>query len=580
MIAELVTRGARRMLSGISAPDQWLIDWFTGGEETSSGEHISEENALNVPSLKAAVAFLSEAFSVADLEICQRVGPDKTQVIRDHELSDLLNRQPNLETSGSCWWDAMQNAHGLWGNCYAEIQTRLRGNSIAGLWNRSSKPARTKPVRNNSDGQIYYECHDQNGRLEGFVPAANMLHPRYMSLDGILGRSPVRMIRESIGGSRAAERFANEVFKNGDASAGYFTHPGKLSEPAYARLKKSLGEDAGHSKRHGKKILEEGMSFSETSYKPSDLQLIEVRQYLDEVIARAYNIAPELLHILQRGRRPLSDALRELATLTLQFWGKRWTSEIDSKLLKPPFFCRWNFNAFLFGDRQAQAMEHRTNFAVGKMSINEMRHERGDNRLDDPNADEHFVPLNMVPLSLANEFAKAVIAKQNTPTSNPTGGDHSESNPKMPPGGGDGVTPGEPNGQPGGKPDGGTAPDSSAGLALLEVESIIQETIQRMERIEANEITRAAKEPNTFSASLDRFYPAHSARMRAALERPIRTLILLRDGEMAGTLTAQIELENTINEHISGKRESLLTAAECQASELPARVAELIETWK
>lgn len=568
------------MLSGLQEPDEWLINWASGGEETSSGEHINEENALNVPSLKAAVGFLSEAFSVADIEICQRVGADKTEVIRDHELSDLLNRQPNAETSSSCWWEAMQNAHGLWGNCYAEIQTRLRGNSIVGLWNRSSKPERTKPVRKKSDDQLYYECHDQNGRLEGYVPAAQMFNPRCMTLDGIIGKSPVRMIRESIGGSRAAERFANEVFKNGDASAGYFTHPGKLSEPAAARLKKSMAEDAGHGKRHGKKLLEEGMTFNGTSYKPSDLQLIEVRQYLDEVIARAYDIAPELLHILQKGRRPLSDALRELATLTLQFWGKRWTSEIDSKLLKPPFFSRWNFNAFLFGDRQAQANEHRTNFAIGKQSINEMRHERGDNRLDDPNADEHFVPLNMVPLSLANEFAKAVIAKQTTPTSNPAGGDHGESNPNQPPGGGDGVTPGEPNAQPGGRPAGGTASDSSSGLALLETEAIVAETIQRMNRIEANELTRAAKEPKTFMAAVERFYRSHAERMHEALERPVRAGVLLRDGELASGLSAEIELAAIVSRHITTHLEAALTAMECQPNELPARMAELIETWK
>ena len=346
MIAEMIRRGIQR-LSGTQNPDQWFVTWASQGEETSSGEFINEQNALRVPTVRAAVSFLSEAFALAKLEVCEQQG-EKVILIPDHPISTLLNRQPNTETSDSTWWDTMQNGHGLWGNAYAEIQSTLRGNKVFALWNRSSKPERTKPVRSNDDGQLYYECHDAHGRLEGHVPAAQMLHVRYMSLDGILGKSPIRDIRESVGGWKAAERFANEVFRNGDAASGYFTHPGKLSEPAYNRLKKSLGEKADHNERHKKQILEEGMEYKGESWNPSELQLLEAREYLDVVISRTYRIAPELLHILQHGRKPFNEALRELAVITLAFWGKRWTSEIDSKLLKPPYFSRWNFNAFLF----------------------------------------------------------------------------------------------------------------------------------------------------------------------------------------------------------------------------------------
>ena len=143
------------------------------------------------------------------------------------------------------------------------------------------KPERTKPVRSKKDGELYYECHSPSGQLEDYVPAKEMLHAEYFSLDGLVGKSPVRMIRESIGGNRAAERFANEVFKNGDASHGYFIHPGKLGEQAYNRLKKSLGEQAEHCARHRKQVLEEGMKFEGTSYNLSEMQMIEARQYLD-----------------------------------------------------------------------------------------------------------------------------------------------------------------------------------------------------------------------------------------------------------------------------------------------------------
>jgi len=583
MIADLLTRGVRHMLSGISAPDQWLIDWARGGEETSSGEHINEQNAVNCPAVKAAVSLLSESLALSSIEICEQTDPEKVTVVKDHPVTALLNRSPNPETNAMTWWDMMQNHHGTWGNGYAYIQRTVRGDKIAALWNRKADPQRTRPVRSKVDKQIYYECRDEGGNVEAMVPAADMLHVRYMSLDGILGKSPVRMIRETIGGNRAAERFANELFKNGDVAHGYFEHPGKLSQPAYDRLKSSLAEKAAHGERHRKQILEEGMKFSGTSYNLEQMQMIAAREYLDLAIARAYNIDAQLLQMAAAGTMNLSDLGRKFVNFTLALWGERWTAEINAKLLKPPFFARWNFSVFLRNDRQAMAQEHRTNFAVGKQSINEMRHERGDNRLDDPNADEHFVPLNMVPLSLASEFAKAVIAKGKTPTQNPDGGDPSEEKPGgVPDGSGFPGSPTEPEGgRPKNEEGGGElgANRIASQLALLEAEAIVAETLRRMDRIEANEATRAAKDPKTFLSRLDAFYAKHVETIREALERPVRTSVLLRDGPLAGGLATDCEIDNIINEHVGGKRNALLQAAECRPGELVERVADVVKGW-
>jgi len=619
MLAEMIGGALRRRterLDGMQHPGQWLIDWASGGDPTSSGEAINETNALNCPAVKAAVSLLSEAFAVSTIEICERKNPDIVVVVKDHDLDPVLNRQPNPETNCNTWWDAMQNHHGTWGNAYAFIQRNIRGTKVAALWNRRANPERTRPVRSKDDGQIYYECKDANGQLEAMVPAADMLHVRYLTLDGILGKSPVRLIRETIGGNKAAERIANEVFKNGDVTHGHYTLPGKVSEGMYARLTKSLNEGSEHGKRHRNKILEEGMKFEGTSYNLSEMQLIDARQYLDLIVAMAYNVDAQLLQMRAAGTLPLPDLLRKFITITLPFWGHRWEAEINAKLLQPPYFARWNFSAFLRNDRLAQSQEHRTNFSTGKQSINEMRHERGDNRLDDPNADEHYVPMNMVPLSLANEFAKATIARAKAPTSNPIGGDNREAPPGMPSGGGDGVQPGDANGQDGGRPEspldakpqanGGASqqlsadtsaacgfttsadisreisPETQIGsqLALIEAEAVVAATLARLERVEANEALRAAKDPKTFLARLDTFYGKHVETLREALERPVRTVVLLRDGPLAGGATTDIEVDNTINEHVADKRAALLqVSGECKASELPARVAEVVREW-
>jgi HK97 family phage portal protein len=582
MLAELITGGIRGMqrLASSANPDQWLIDWTRQGEPTAAGEAITEENALNCPAVGAAVSALSESMMVLSPEVCREDKSGNVEVCKDHDLQPVLSRMANPETTDATFFDTEQNHLGTYGNSFAEIQRTIRGNRVVALWNRSPKPERTRPVRSKLDGKIYYQCHDAQGQLQGEVPAADMLHVKYFSMDGILGKSPVRMIREAIGGNRAAERFANELFKNGDAAQGYFTHPGKLGEAAYARLKKSLAEQAEHGARHGKHILEEGMKFDGTSYDFNALQLIDARVFLIKEVCRRYRITPHLLQILEGGGATVTELGRQFVIFTLLPWCKRWTSEMNAKLLTWPYFVRFNFAAFLRNDPLALSSQHRIDFAIGKKSVNEMRHESGDNQLDEPWANEHFVPLNMVPLSKAGEMGLK---------GNPAGGDPEKPMPAAP-AIADGVQPAMPNGQDGGRPEKqgkrgagsgerGASEELGTQLALLEAEAVIAETFRRLSRIEANEALRAAKEPQTFAARIEKFYLGHVDTLREALTRPVRTAVLLRDGPLCGGLATDTEVEIRIQEHVAARRAAVLAAAVGKPGDLPARVAATVQNW-
>jgi len=580
MLADLITRTAEALAS-TNNPDQWLVDWVNQGQATSSGEHITEENALNCSSVKAAVSCLSESMMVLGVEICKRDEKSgKIELARDHEMQPILAEAVNPETTSVTWRDVEQNHLGTYGNGYSFIQRNIRGNKVMALWNRSPKAERTKPIRKESDGKLYYELHNEKGEFEGLVPAANMLHIRYLTMDGIIGKSPVRMIRETIGGDKAAERLANEIFKNGDMSMGYFIHPGKMSEQAYARLKKSLAETSEHGARHHKQILEEGMEFKGTSYSIEQMQMLNARLFLLRAVARAYRISPAVLYDLEAGGVDVTRLGWQFVTFTLLPWCERWTSEINAKLLQRPYFCRFNFSPFLSADPSARSARQRTLFSVGAMSVNEIRHEEGMNRLDQPEADMHFVPLNMVPLDKASEMGLKP---------SPTGGDPNNGKPGAPTGG-DGVTPGEFQpaiGEKEAKQAAVTgaealhtvAPLVANNLALLQAEVVVADTLIRMGRIEANEDLKAARDPKTFLPRIDAFYEGHVSMMKDALEAPVKAVVLLREGPYAGGLSADIELHNTINEHVAGKRQALLAAAECKPSELPGRVAEVVKEW-
>jgi HK97 family phage portal protein len=479
------------------------------------------------------------------LEVYKEQKSGTKEVAWDHPLQPLLDREPNPEMSDRTWRHLIQTHLCTYGNSYNWIQRNVSGNKVLGLWPRSPKYERTHPQRNKQTGEIEYAIRDESGHDEPPIPAKDMLHIPYLSMDGILGKSPIKLIREAIGGNKAAERFANELFKNGDVSQGYFTHPGKLSEPAFARLKKSLGENSDHDNRHRKGILEEGMTFEGTSYNVEQLQLIPVRQFLLLEVARTFRITPHLLQSLEGANfSTVTELGRQFVIYTLLPWCGRWCSEFNRKLLTPPYYVRVNFNAFLQGDPQSMAELHRTYFGFGAQSINEIRHEAGMNPLTDANADEHFVPMNMVPLSKAGDI-------MNKP--NPAGGNPiDDAKPGMPPIG-DGVTPADPLKQ--------SKDDRAEQLA----KGILEETFTRLARIASNEAIRAAKEPRTFLNKLDTFWEKHIPTAREAFAKPC---------ELCG-----IELDDFLAKYIERTKNSLLLASECRPAELGERVEQTIKGW-
>lgn len=554
MFVDTILGGVNR-LSGAEHPERWLADWVRGGIETTSGEHVSEDTALTCAAVKACVCVLAETVASLPIDVYQETKSGSKSPAPDHPVAQLLSREPNPEMSSYIWRETKQGHLGTWGNGYSEIVRNVSGSKVVGLNLRSPRPQHTRPIRG-EDGQMQYECRNEMGTLEKVLPAADMLHIPGFGFDGLVGYSPIGLIREAIGGNKAAERYANELFANDGAQRGFFEHPAQLSQEAHDRLKASMVDGPKrHGERHKTQILEEGMKFANNSMNPEDVQMIDARRFGIEEIARAYRISPHLLQDLTHGTfSNITELGRQFIVYTMMPWLKRWKGEIDRKLLKPPYYCQFNVAAFLQGDHAARSAFYRELFGIGALTINDIL------RLEDRNpigkdGDIRFVPLNMVPLEVA------AAGPQPKPASEPP-----KTSPATPPTPPADVPPEAPAKQAAGN-----------GEALKAAEAVVAETLRRMERIEANEALRAAKEPKTFIARLDTFYPKHVETMREALAGPLRTTLLLNCRH--GDVCLEPELSNLINEHVAGKRAALLASAECKPSELPGRVAECVKDW-
>ena len=518
-------------LSGTAHPAQWLIDWVGGGAQTASGERIDSQTALTCAAVKAAVTVLSETVASVPVSVYERKPNGDKRLAVEHRVHRLIHSEPNEDTSSFNFRETLQGHLCLWGNGYAEIERAIDRTPIA-LWQRSPKPEETKPVRRSDvDGKVWYRCRNKHGGEEDWIRKENIFHVPGLGFDGMVGYNPISLSKETIGGSKAAERFANELYANDAAPRGHYEHPARLGQDAHQRLKDSLGD---RSKRHTTPILDEGMKFAANSMDPESVQLIEARRFGVEDIARLYRIPLHLLQELTNGTSyaALSELGREFIVYTMMPWFGRWTAEINRKLLEPPYFAEFNANAFMQGDPKTRAEFYKTLQGIGVINANQICQKENMNSIG-PQGDVYWMPLNMAPVEQVIDGSARKSKEPGPATKDEKDEEVEEKN-------------------------------------SMAAEAFFLDAKHRMHCKEAKAAGRWAKEPATFLQRAGEFYDKHRVLCSEAFASPVACGY---DPYPGATV------QRLVSAHIEQSYGDLLTAAECPPGELPERVESVTSRW-
>ena len=148
----------------------------------------------------------------------------------DHPLYKLLYRQPNPEMTSFSFRETMMTHLLLWGNSYAQI-IRDGRNNIMALY-----PLLPEYVETDRDekGQIYYIYHAYTDEKPGeknkdiYFRYDEVLHVPGLGFNGLVGFSPIAMMKNSLGTTLAVEKYGSAFFKNGAQPSGVLEHPGVL----------------------------------------------------------------------------------------------------------------------------------------------------------------------------------------------------------------------------------------------------------------------------------------------------------------------------------------------------------------
>ena len=388
--------------SQLTNPEPWLLKAL-GYMPTYSGVTVTEETAVRMTAVFSCIRLLSWTLAFLPLPVYERVEPKgKTRAPR-HPNYRLVHDRPNPEQTAFSW-KALKMAHlCLYGNAYSEIEFDRNGRPVA-LW--PIPPWRVQ-VKRTENMEKVYELSLPNGKQKILRPF-QIIHILGLSTDGMKGLSPIAAARQAIGLGLAAEEFGARFFGEGANVGGVAEHPGKLSEAGSTNLRNQLNEKyAGLGKSHRIMLLEEGMKYQRVGIPPNDAQFLDTQKFQVSQIARLYNVP---LHMLQEHEKSTSwgTGLEEMVLGFIKFtmspWFVNWEQELNWKLFdereQDKHFVEFVVEGLLRGDSKARAEFYNRIFQVGGFSVNDILEKENMNPIG-PEGDEHFVPMNMVPLKAA-----------------------------------------------------------------------------------------------------------------------------------------------------------------------------------
>lgn len=357
--------------------------------DSSESSELTSDAALRVQTVYSCVRIISEDVGTLPIHVKRRVG-DSRQTLYSHPISRLLDR-PNPFMTGVDFRRAMIASLELRGNAYAVIAERDRKGYPTRL--DLLEPDQVSVIQGDTD--IYYSIADGK-----YIPSRDIIHIKGFSLDGIEGKSPITMLRESIENARNSKRFSKNLYKRDLKTSTVFSTDEKISPANRAQLQSDLAKMLGKAKSVGTPIvLEGGMKVSSLTMSPEDAQFVQYSLMTTDEIAAGYRVPPHKVGDWTRGTYSnntqanleyFTDCVRPLLEVI--------EAEFNEKLLleaeREDTYIDINFKGLLRTDVKTQTDNYRTMFNIGVYSSNDIR------ALEDLPAydggDRYFVPANMM----------------------------------------------------------------------------------------------------------------------------------------------------------------------------------------
>ena len=345
----------------------------------NSGEMVDERSAMQISTVYACVRLLAESVAQLPLHLYRASENDGQEKACEHPLYKILYREPNPEMTSFSYWEAVMTHLLLWGNSYSQV-VRDGRNNVLGLY--PLMPENVE-IDRTEKGELYYIYHAYTNEVPGdtnkdiIFRRDEILHIPGLGFNGLVGFSPVAMMKNALGTTIAVEKYGSSFFRNGAQPAGVLEHPGVLKNPEKIRenWSKVYG---GANNAHKVAVLEEDMHYKPISLPPEDSQFLSTREFGVEEICRIFRVPPHMVQDLKRATfSNIEHQSIDFVVHTLDPWLVRIEKAIIKDLLveeeKDEYFPKFNVDGLLRGDYKSRMDGYSVGISTGIISPNEAR---------------------------------------------------------------------------------------------------------------------------------------------------------------------------------------------------------------
>ncbi|CAJ2232184.1 phage portal protein [Companilactobacillus paralimentarius] len=386
-------------------PNDWLRDYLDQGILPSSNGYKGIGALKNSDVLTALSILASDVSRFPLLQIKE----SDDSIMDDDTITYLLNKKINNYMSAHDWKFAMMVNAILTGNSYTRIirdplpYSKTAGKPIELEFFPPSQVA-INYYDNPTDGRHYYYTFSPvDGREQFDLEPENVIHFKFFTDDGIVGRSPLLSLGDEMSLQKSGVETLGKFFKNGMKGGILSLKGSRLSKEARKKARAEF-EYAQSDAGNGPIVVDDTQNFQPLEIDTSVLNLINSNNWSTSQIAKAMRIPAYKLGI-NSPNQSVSQLNAGYIMFDLPFYLQAISSEFQMKLLSDKERHKFRFE---FDTRKETARAVQELTALEEHNVltpNEIRAELGKKSdKDNKDMDRYQSTLNTVFMDKKEEY--------------------------------------------------------------------------------------------------------------------------------------------------------------------------------
>lgn len=381
----------------------------------NTGTYVDTESAIRTSTVYSCVRLLGDTISSLPLGAYVRRGRNRLSYASVYGETPAWVNKPNPEATRLEFIEQVITSMHLHGNAFI-LTVRDDNNEVTELYVLNPNEVRIeRPIPGEP---LVYRIKDIDNALYDQVLTSNeVLHiPLFRMPGSYYGLSPIGACRMSVGIAQASDTYAASYFGNAANPGGVIEVEGELNAEQAGDIARNWQQTHSGPYMAGKVgILSGGAAFKPLSLNASDAQLIEVRRFNVEDIARIFRVPLSLIgHPTLGAMSYASVEANNLAFVqhTLRPLLERLEQALSPLLPESDGFVRFNLDALLRGTTIERFDAYTKGLREGFLSLNDVRQYEDLSSLGD-SGDQYRLPLQNIDAGqapLVGDKMKAEIA--------------------------------------------------------------------------------------------------------------------------------------------------------------------------